>query len=172
MSSSCRSQVDTGVWRDRGSARNADTTERDAAGRNLRQRIGRPPDRLLAPARDHGLCRVPDSPKGHRRHPRRAQRRPNMVNAGFSVQYSIPYLVSKVANVDLPSFLRGMTPMIEVMFSHAGGTQTTARDDPGRRSGHQLLPGQGLGIGHRGPDTRQQGHGQRCRRHRPAGGTA
>jgi hypothetical protein len=43
--------------------------------------------------------------------------RPNMVNAGLSVQYSIPYLLSKVANVDLPSFILGMTPITEVMFS-------------------------------------------------------
>jgi hypothetical protein len=47
--------------------------------------------------------------------------RPNMVNAGFSVQYSIPYLVSKVANFDLPPFLRGMTPMTEVMFNAPAG---------------------------------------------------
>ena len=50
-----------------------------------------------------------------------AEQRPNIVSAGFSVQYSIPYLVSKVANVDLPSFLRGMTPMIEVMFTAPAG---------------------------------------------------
>jgi hypothetical protein len=43
--------------------------------------------------------------------------RTNVVQAGFSVQYSIPYLVSKVANVDLPPFLRGMTPIAEVLFT-------------------------------------------------------
>jgi hypothetical protein len=47
--------------------------------------------------------------------------RANRVNAGFSVQYSIPYLVSKVANVDLPPFLRGMTPIVEVMYSAPAG---------------------------------------------------
>ena len=47
--------------------------------------------------------------------------RPNMVNAGFSVQYSIPYLLSKVAIVDLPSFLLGMTPMTEVVFNAPAG---------------------------------------------------
>jgi hypothetical protein len=47
--------------------------------------------------------------------------RPNMVNAGFSVQYSIPYLVSKVASVDLPSFLLGMTPITEVAFNVPAG---------------------------------------------------
>ena len=47
--------------------------------------------------------------------------RPDMVNAGLSVQYSMPYLVSKVANVDVPTFLRGMTPMIEVMFNTPTG---------------------------------------------------
>jgi hypothetical protein len=43
--------------------------------------------------------------------------RANVFQAGFSVQYSVPYLVSKVANVDLPPFFRGMTPMTEVMFN-------------------------------------------------------
>ena len=50
-----------------------------------------------------------------------AQRRPNLVSAGLSAQYSIPYLVSKVTNVDLPSFLRGMTPMVEVMYIAPAG---------------------------------------------------
>ncbi len=47
--------------------------------------------------------------------------RPNVVNAGFSLQYSIPYLVSKVATIDLPPFLRGTTPMVEVMYSAPAG---------------------------------------------------
>src|SRR5690242_323620 len=55
--------------------------------------------------------------------------RTNVFQAGFSVQYSIPYLVSKVANVDLPPFLRGMTPMTEVFFTNPDvpgqGTNTT-----------------------------------------------
>ena len=42
----------------------------------------------------------------------------NQVNAGLSVQYSIPYLVSKaVPGVDLPWWLRGMTPMIETFYT-------------------------------------------------------
>ena len=40
---------------------------------------------------------------------------------GFSIQYSIPYLLSKVANVDLPQFLRGMTPITEVVFTTPAG---------------------------------------------------
>jgi hypothetical protein len=50
--------------------------------------------------------------------------RPNMVIAGFSVQYSIPYLVSKVANLDLPPFLRGMTPITEVLLNTPVGRNT------------------------------------------------
>jgi hypothetical protein len=64
--------------------------------------------------------------------------RPNIVNAGFSVQYSIPYLVSKVANVELPSFVRGLTPITEVSFSTpvshiipGQGTNTTLVVAPG-----------------------------------------
>ncbi|MFL5254044.1 MAG: hypothetical protein ACJ8AI_14330 [Rhodopila sp.] len=43
--------------------------------------------------------------------------RPNMFNAGLSLQYSFPYLVSKVSDPGLPSLLSGMTPMIEVFLS-------------------------------------------------------
>ena len=43
--------------------------------------------------------------------------RTNLVQDGISIQYSMPYLVSKVANVDMPAFLRGMTPMTEVFFT-------------------------------------------------------
>ena len=43
--------------------------------------------------------------------------RANMATGGLSVQYSMPYLVSKVANVEMPAFLRGMTPMTEVIFN-------------------------------------------------------
>ncbi|HME25899.1 MAG TPA: hypothetical protein VKI44_31960 [Acetobacteraceae bacterium] len=50
-----------------------------------------------------------------------AGQRSNQINAGFSVQYSIPYLLSKVANVDLPQFLHGMTPMTEVVFTTPAG---------------------------------------------------
>ena len=43
--------------------------------------------------------------------------RTDVFQAGFSIQYSIPYLVSKVANVDLPPFLSGITPITEVFFT-------------------------------------------------------
>jgi hypothetical protein len=53
--------------------------------------------------------------------PNTAAVRPNTVNIGFSVQYSIPYLVSKVTNPDLPPVLRGMTPIVEVFLSTPAG---------------------------------------------------
>ena len=57
--------------------------------------------------------------------------RTNLVQDGISIQYSMPYLVSKVANVDMPAFLRGMTPMTEVFFttpvSHITRTQITSQ---------------------------------------------
>ncbi len=52
----------------------------------------------------------------------------NAVDAGFSVQYSIPYLLSKVANVDLPPLLRGMTPITEVMYTAASGPGRNSHD--------------------------------------------
>lgn len=55
---------------------------------------------------------------------------PNQVTVGAGVQYSIPYLVSKVTSVDLPRLLRGMTPMIEMLYVTPSG--------PGRGSGTTL----------------------------------
>jgi hypothetical protein len=43
--------------------------------------------------------------------------RPNQLNAGLSLQYSLPYLSSKVSNTGLPSFLSGLTPMIEAFLT-------------------------------------------------------
>jgi hypothetical protein len=61
--------------------------------------------------------------------------RPDVVNNGFVVEYSIPYLQSKVQSFDLPDVLRRMTPMTEVLFtSPAGrsyGTRSTALIAPG-----------------------------------------
>ncbi|HEX3351081.1 MAG TPA: hypothetical protein VHS58_23545 [Acetobacteraceae bacterium] len=49
--------------------------------------------------------------------------RPNALNAGFSVQYSIPYLVSKVTDADLPPLLRALTPIVEVVLSQPSATR-------------------------------------------------
>jgi len=61
--------------------------------------------------------------------------RPDLVTAGFVVEYSIPYLQSKVQTLDLPEFIRGLTPMTEVSFTvPAGksfGARTTALIAPG-----------------------------------------
>ena len=48
-------------------------------------------------------------------------RRLNQTQAGFSVQYSMPYLLSKVAAVPLPPIIRGMTPITEVYYTSGGG---------------------------------------------------
>ena len=39
-----------------------------------------------------------------------ARPRPDLVKAGFAVQYSIPYLLSKVQSFNLPPLIRGLTP--------------------------------------------------------------
>lgn len=64
-----------------------------------------------------------------------AGQRPNAINSGFSIQYSMPYLVSKVANVDLPPIIRGLTPMTEVLFSAPVGPSF------GRKRTVQVAPG-------------------------------
>jgi hypothetical protein len=61
--------------------------------------------------------------------------RPDLVTPGFVVEYSIPYLQSKVQSLDLPEFVRGLTPMTEVSFTIPSGpsfgARTTALVAPG-----------------------------------------
>jgi hypothetical protein len=61
--------------------------------------------------------------------------RPDVVNNGFTVEYSIPYLESKVQALDLPDVVRQLTPMTEVLFTspvgRSYGTRTTALIAPG-----------------------------------------
>jgi hypothetical protein len=62
--------------------------------------------------------------------------RNNTVQGGLSVQSSMPYLVSKVANIDLPPFIRGVTPLTEVMYvtpvkGHGHGKGHNPRGRPG-----------------------------------------
>lgn len=60
---------------------------------------------------------------------------PNRVLAGVSLQYSIPYLESKVASLDLPDFLRHTTPMVEALVAAPTGenfgVRTTGYIAPG-----------------------------------------
>jgi hypothetical protein len=53
--------------------------------------------------------------------------RPDLVTSGFVVEYSIPYLESKVQSFDLPELVRGLTPMTEVSFTVPGGQSFGAR---------------------------------------------
>lgn len=53
--------------------------------------------------------------------------RPDLVTTGFVVEYSIPYLQSKVQSFDLPGLFRGMTPMTEVLFTVPAGRSFGAR---------------------------------------------
>jgi len=61
--------------------------------------------------------------------------RPDLITTGFVVEYSIPYLRSKVQSVDMPDLFRGMTPMTEVLFTvpagRSYGARTTALIAPG-----------------------------------------
>ncbi len=53
---------------------------------------------------------------------------------GIAIQYSIPYLVSKVEALKLPDFLRSVTPMVEVSYA----TTTTG---PGQSTAVTVAPG-------------------------------
>lgn len=61
--------------------------------------------------------------------------RPNLINAGLVVEYSIPYLQSKVQSLDLPELVRGLTLMTEFQLTVPGGesfgARTTAMFAPG-----------------------------------------
>jgi hypothetical protein len=61
--------------------------------------------------------------------------RPDVVTAGFAVEYSIPYLQSKVRAFDLPDLIRGLTPITELFLTtptgQNHGTPNTALIAPG-----------------------------------------
>jgi hypothetical protein len=61
--------------------------------------------------------------------------RPNLVTSGLVLEYSIPYLQSKVQSFELPEILRNLTPMTEFQFATPGGksfgARTTALFGPG-----------------------------------------
>lgn len=61
--------------------------------------------------------------------------RPSTLNMGFTVEYSIPYLQSKVESFDLPDVVRKMTPMTEVLVTtplgRSYGARTTVLIAPG-----------------------------------------
>jgi hypothetical protein len=63
------------------------------------------------------------------------QPRPDLVRAGVALQYSIPYLQSKVQSFDLPDLVRGLTPMTELLITtpvaRSYGARTTALIAPG-----------------------------------------
>src|SRR5271165_4593968 len=89
--------------------------------------------------------------------------RPDNLLTGIAVEYSIPYLQSKVRSFDLPDVLRGMTPLVETFVTTAtrnrGGDRTSVVFGPGfnySREGWEfiieaLVPagrgaGNGLGV--------------------------
>jgi hypothetical protein len=61
--------------------------------------------------------------------------RPDNFLAGLAVEYSIPYLQSKVKAFDLPDLLRGMTPIVETLVvtptRNRGGSTTAIIVAPG-----------------------------------------
>jgi hypothetical protein len=61
--------------------------------------------------------------------------RPDNLLTGITFEYSIPYLQSKVQSLDLPDFLRGMTPLVETFVitptAHRGSDRINATIGPG-----------------------------------------
>ena len=75
-----------------------------------------------------------------------ADPRPDVLQSGIAIEYSIPYLQSKVAALDLPELLRNATPIVEYFrstpttFTHANAVSSTVA--PGF-----LFSGQGWEFG-------------------------
>jgi hypothetical protein len=86
--------------------------------------------------------------------------RPDRLRTGIAVQYSLPYLQSKVAALDLPPFFAAMSPMVEYFRTEAvslsRGNPTTATVAPG-----VIYAGEGweFGIEALVPTTRATGTG-------------
>jgi hypothetical protein len=61
--------------------------------------------------------------------------RPDNLLTGIAIEYSIPYLQSKVRSFDLPDILQAMTPLVETFVTTAtrnrGGNRTSAAFGPG-----------------------------------------
>ena len=61
--------------------------------------------------------------------------RPDVLNTGVTVEYSLPYLESKVESLDLPDVVRKLTPMTEVLITspvgRSYGSRTTVLIAPG-----------------------------------------
>ena len=86
--------------------------------------------------------------------------RPDVFNQGLVVEYSIPYLQSKVQSFDLPDLVRNMTPITEVLFTapagRSYGEHSTALVAPG-----VSFAGEGweLGVEAQIPASRATGSG-------------
>jgi hypothetical protein len=62
------------------------------------------------------------------------ERHPHVLQAGFALEYSLPYLNAFVKDVGLPSWLRGAVPLVEVVLSKPldrGGGPTIGTVNPG-----------------------------------------
>jgi hypothetical protein len=109
--------------------------------------------------------------------------RPDVATAGFAIEYSIPYLQSKVRALDVPDPIRSLTPITELFLTTpagpAHGTPNTALIAPGiayTGAGWQfgieaMIPmtrATGRGVGGNGPTSRvarlflPQQHWQAC----------
>jgi len=86
--------------------------------------------------------------------------RPDVATAGFAIEYSIPYLQSKVRALDLPDLIRGLTPITEFFLTtpagQSQGLPNTALIAPG-----VIYAGEGwqFGIEAMIPMTRATGRG-------------
>jgi hypothetical protein len=86
--------------------------------------------------------------------------RPDLLQAGVAIEYSIPYLDSKVATTTLPDFARALTPIVEIFYttpaSSTRGAVTAGTVAPGVNYAGE---GWELGVEMLIPATRAAGRG-------------
>ena len=87
-------------------------------------------------------------------------RRADRIVTGAAIEYSIPYLESKVAAADLPDFVRALTPMVEILFATPAGSSHGATEQGTIAPGFNYA-GEGweLGVEMLIPTTHSTGNG-------------
>jgi hypothetical protein len=87
--------------------------------------------------------------------------RGDQLNAGLALEYSIPYLESKVTSLDLPDLLRNTTPIVELLVTTPMGTTVPGNDTTVTIAPGATYAGEGWEFGLEAllPTTRATGRG-------------
>ena len=91
----------------------------------------------------------------------------NALNAGLSIQYSMPYLQSQVKDFGLPEFLNHLVPLVEFTWSvPIGGVVMPSPTNHIPNRARSYLHGRYLAVWCRSLDPREHCNRDSCRGHR------